>query len=208
MNLKSLKGPISDSQYQEINFFRKGGMGEIYSTIDLEAGIKKAIKIVPIQNDEEYGLLKTEFDISMSLRHKNVIKTEFFHEFQEAGVKYIYCVMPFYENGSLREFFLKQKEKLSIKESLKLLIEISEGLEYAHSKVIHRDLKPENILIGDNSELQICDFGLAKLIDAKTRTRTFKGSGTLPYMAPECWVFDSNTISMDIYSLGIIFMRF
>ena len=205
MNIKALKGETTDRQYQKIQFFRKGGMGEIYSAIDTVSGIKKAIKIVPIENDDELALLKSEFEIAKELKHENIIDTEFIDEFIHSGVKYIYCVMPFYDKGSLRELLNKQSEKLSLSESLKLMIDLAEGLAYAHKKVIHRDLKPENILLDSNSTLRICDFGLAKLIDVKTRTRTFKGSGTLPYMAPECWVYDSNTPLMDIYSLGIIF---
>jgi serine/threonine protein kinase len=205
MNIESLRGQISDTQYKEIHFFRKGGMGEIYSAIDSDSGLKKAIKIVPIENDEEFGLLQSEFDISTELVHKNIIDTEYYNEFNSAGVRYMYCVMPFNEMGSLRDLLKKQSDKFSLRDSLKLMSDLAEGLAYAHKKVVHRDLKPENILLDENSNLQICDFGLAKLIDAKTRTKTFKGSGTLPYMAPECWMFDSNTVLMDIYSLGIIF---
>lgn len=37
------------------------------------------------------------------------------------------------------------------------------GLKYIHSaNVIHRDLKPGNLLVNSNSELKICDFGLAR----------------------------------------------
>ncbi len=205
MNIQTLKGTKSDKQYQDINFFRRGGMGEIYSSLDNESGLKKAIKIVPVGNDEEYALLKSEFEIAESLKHQNIADTEYFGEFEQSGVKYIYSVMPFFEKGSLRDLLASQTSNLEIKTAIKYFIELAEGLDAAHKKVIHRDLKPENILIGNNSELKLCDFGLAKLIDVKTRTRTFKGSGTLPYMAPECWVFDSNTTSMDIYSLGIIF---
>ncbi|HLO52788.1 MAG TPA: serine/threonine-protein kinase [Saprospiraceae bacterium] len=205
MNIESLKGQIKEDQYKEVHFFRKGGMGEIYSAIDTETGLKKAIKVVPVENEEEFGLLKSEFEISKELVHKNIIDTEYFNEFINAGIRYIYCIMPFNEKGSLRDLLTNQVDKFSLRDSLKLMLDLAEGLAFAHKKVVHRDLKPENILLDSNSNLQICDFGLAKLIDAKTRTKTFKGSGTLPYMAPECWIFDSNTFSMDIYSLGIIF---
>lgn len=205
MIIQSLKGPLLDNQYQEITYFRKGGMGEIYTSYDITNNSKKAIKIVPIENEYEFQLLKTEFEISVQLKHKNIINTEYFDEFFAHDVKYIYSIMPFNEKGNLRNLLEKQTELISLNDSLKLMIDLTNGLEYAHQSIIHRDLKPENILVNDNLELQICDFGLAKLVNMKTRTKTFKGSGTMPYMAPECWMFDSNTIAMDIYSLGMIF---
>lgn len=205
MNIEHLRGHKANNQYQKIDFFRKGGMGEIYTATDMISGSKKAIKIVPIENEEEFKLLNSEFELASSLKHKNIVATEYFDEFESKNVKYIYCVMPFNNNGSLRDFLSSKNDIIDLKEAIKLMIGLANGLENAHQKVIHRDLKPENILLDENGNLQICDFGLAKLIDVKTRTRTFKGSGTLPYMAPECWMFDSNTKAMDIYSLGIIF---
>lgn len=205
MTVENLKGLNQENQYQNIIFFRKGGMGEIYTSDDVISNEKKAIKIVPIENEEEYNLLKSEFDVAISLNHKNIVNTEYFGEFEMSGVRYIYCAMDFNKNGNLRSFINKQNDFIEVNQAIKLMLDLSHGLEYAHETIVHRDLKPENILISDYNELQICDFGLAKLIDSKTRTRTFKGGGTLPYMSPECWMFDSNTVRMDIYSLGIIF---
>jgi len=205
MNIESLKGPKASKQYKDINFFRKGGMGEIYTAIDSDNNFDKAIKIIPIENDNEYNLLISEFELSITLKHKNIVPTEYFDEFEIKGVKYIYCVMPFNKLGSLRDFLNKQTSIIDLEKSINFMLDLANGLVEAHKIIIHRDLKPENILLDQSQNLQICDFGLAKLVDAKTRTQTFKGFGTLPYMAPECWMFDSNTSNMDIYSLGIIF---
>lgn len=205
MNIDFLKGPISETQYKEINYYRKGGMGEIYIAVDTITSEKRAIKLIQVSDDEEFQLLIEEFKISTSLKHENIIETYYFGEYTNKGVRFIYSVMNFNELGSLRDKLNSQSVQFEFSYALKLMLDIALGLEFAHSKVIHRDLKPENILIANNHALQICDFGLAKLVDAKTRSRSFKGSGTLPYMSPECWKFDSNTILMDIYSLGIIF---
>lgn len=69
---------------------------------------------------------------------------------------------------------------------------------------MHRDIKPENILVS-NDVLKITDFGLAKISSESTRTMSFKGYGTVAYIAPEAWNSDKNTIQMDIYSMGIVF---
>lgn len=42
------------------------------------------------------------------------------------------------------------------------------GLKFIHSaNIIHRDLKPANILLTEACDLKICDFGLARVIEAE-----------------------------------------
>jgi serine/threonine protein kinase len=50
------------------------------------------------------------------------------------------------------------------------------------NSILYRDLKPENILIDADGNCKIVDFGLAKKIDA--RTKTFSYCGSAEYMAP------------------------
>jgi serine/threonine protein kinase len=77
------------------------------------------------------------------------------------------------------------------------------GIAAINDKILHRDLKPDNVLfIGDIPK--ISDFGLAKLIGAATRSKTFKGGQHMYYMAPEGWLGEKNTIQIDMYSMGIV----
>jgi serine/threonine protein kinase len=51
------------------------------------------------------------------------------------------------EKGSLKNY-IKKNPQLDFDIKLKILTEISKGMEYLHFvKVIHRDLKPDNILL-------------------------------------------------------------
>ena len=62
------------------------------------------------------------------------------------------------------------QKKLSIRDRLKLFMQVCEGVQHAHQKaIIHRDLKPSNILVVevDGKPMpRIIDFGLAKAIAA------------------------------------------
>ena len=85
---------------------------------------------------------------------------------------------------SLREL-LNQRGKLNWKEAIEIILQIIDGLDYAHHMgIVHRDLKPENILLGYDGKWKISDWGLAKVLWKQSiSTNGFKG--TPLYAAPE-----------------------
>lgn len=207
MQFDCLSGPDTIDQYKQFAFFRRGGMGEVYTATDTVNRNKVAIKIISLDDENQMELLAEESKVSMSLIHPNIVRTFFFGQFCSNGKTFFYSVMEFLSNGNFRDIIKKQEQSIGLGHAVQYMFDLANGVFKAHSTIIHRDLKPENILVGNIGELKICDFGLARYIDLSTRTKTFKGWGTLPYMAPECWMMDQNTIAMDIYSLGIVYFE-
>ena len=99
--------------------------------------------------------------------------------------------------------------------SCQLFKEVLECVQYLHSlnpQIIHRDLKPNNVLIvkepTNGRYLKLCDFGLAKPIENKTRTHT-RSLGAEQFMAPEVRELNKDkktryNVKADVYSLGKI----
>ena len=200
MDIPKIKN--NDESFEDFTYFTRGGMGEIYKGIEKKSNTEIILKLIPIDDSSYENLLKTEVDVSLSFNHPNIVKTRHGGKIEIEGTQYFFMIQDFYKNGSLRKF-IKPNQSLDV--CFSQIMDILNGMKEISSKIVHRDLKPENILVDDDNHLRVSDFGLAKYIDEQTRTKSFKGAGTHPYMAPECWTNSTNTIAMDIYALGIIF---
>jgi len=120
-----------------------------------------------------------------------------------------YLVMPYYAKGNLRKLIQSSPGGLPEDMVARLLSEISNGLEVAHSRgVIHQDIKPENVLIGDNEEAVLADFGLCAIpLEVESVIQSGSGigaiAGTLEYMAPEVRNGGGATAVSDVFGVGI-----
>lgn len=188
-----------------------GGFGCVYKAIcDVDNNFYAVKTLMYSFSDETtVNSFKNEIKLSSKVTGKHVIHYLYAHDGDEYPELPPYIIMEYAEGGTLADQIDKRKKSNNpySKEELKnIYLQLTNGMKSINSKLVHRDIKPENILIC-NGVCKITDFGLAKIASESTRTMSFKGYGTLPYIAPEAWKSENNTIQMDIYSMGIVFYQ-
>lgn len=115
-----------------------------------------------------------------------------------------YLIAEYAANGSLRNRLKQQAPQfLPVHESLTILTQIGQALQYAHEQhIIHRDLKPENILFNVRGDVLLADFGIATMLGTASM-KYVSSAGTPRYMAPEQFKGNVSKES-DQYALGCI----
>ncbi|HBP8935686.1 TPA: serine/threonine protein kinase, partial [Escherichia coli] len=198
---------IDGKEYLVSKFLGQGGMGNVFLIEDKMNDSRFALKTLQyyIPDDNNHRSLINEWEKARKIFHKNTIRYYGFHD-GLSEPKTPYLLMEYANSGSLEQFLKNQNCFLDEDTCLEIFHQIINGMEAVNEVLIHRDIKPDNIFI-DNGIFKIADFGLAKIAEEKTRSKTFKGWGTEPYIAPEAYRAETNTIQMDMYSIGHVFYQ-
>jgi pentatricopeptide repeat protein len=196
--------------YQLIKELGRGGMGAVYLAERTDGSFRRqvAIKLIKRGMETEFILrrFRNERQVLAVLSHPNIAQL-YDGGTTENGSPYF--VMEYVEGEPLYKFC--DNRKLSIKERLKIFLDVCEAVHAAHKlKVVHRDLKPSNILVKTGGTPKLLDFGIAKLLDAELADNTIEPTATAmrmmtpEYASPEQVSGGEITPASDIYSLGVM----
>jgi eukaryotic-like serine/threonine-protein kinase len=221
----SFGGPTQSSQREQLQHalgtsyriereLGQGGMATVYLAEDLKHDRKVAVKVLRPELAAALGAdrFTREIRIAARLQHPHILPLLDSGEARarepDLSPSFLYYVMPFIDGQSLRDRISRQGE-LPVPEALRLLIEITDALAFAHAQgVVHRDIKPDNVLLSGRHAL-VMDFGVAKAVSEATGRHALTTAGvaigTPAYMAPEQATADPNVDHrVDIYAVGIL----
>lgn len=214
---KEMAGMTRIGPYLLTRKIAQGGMAELYLADYLrEDGFRKTVaikKVLPhlADNRDFIDMFIREARLAALLQHPNVVQIADFGKIQNA-----YFIAMEYVNGkNLAEIMGELKKGLPVDMAIFLILKISSGLHYSHSRkddktgkplnIIHRDISPQNILISMNGEVKLSDFGISKATSEPSLTQAGVIKGKLSYLSPEQALGQETTHQVDIYALGLVF---
>ncbi|NCB25656.1 MAG: serine/threonine protein kinase [Bacteroidia bacterium] len=124
------------------------------------------------------------------------------------GLDTLYVIEQRVDGEELRKR-LQRGELFTLKEAVDFL---EQGLVFIaqleKKSIVHRDIKPENIIVTVNGKVYFLDFGIARILDVPslTKTEALVGPHTPGYAAPEQFNNLKSDIDSrsDLFSIGVV----
>ena len=200
----TLVGRVLDGRYRIQERIARGGMATVYRAVDLRLDRPVAVKVMhpALAEDAEFvSRFTREAKAAARLSHPNVVAV--FDQGSDGGV--VFLVMEYVDGATLRDL-IRERGRLSPRQSLDVMAPVLSALEAAHSAgIVHRDIKPENVLISGDGRIKVADFGLARAIaDSNLTATTGLLIGTAAYLAPEQIEHGTADPRTDLYAAGIV----
>ncbi len=199
----------------------RGGMAEVWKASDTQLHRYVAIKVLHanLQTDPDFVTrFIREAQLVAALRHPNIVQIYDFHiagEGEADADTIAYMVMEYIKGQTLAQYLSSTSRQRNFPPAatlVGLLAPISLAIDYAHQQgTIHRDIKPANILLDQSNKIHhpmgepiLSDFGIAKVLGAKSQTISGAVSGTPLYISPEQVQDQPVSDRTDLYALGVV----
>jgi tetratricopeptide (TPR) repeat protein/tRNA A-37 threonylcarbamoyl transferase component Bud32 len=233
---EKLSVPQGRGNYQLLGEIARGGMGVVLRAHDGDLGRDVALKVLDKRLCERMDVVQRfveEAQIGGQLQHPGIVPV---YDLGLMADERPYFTMKLVKGRTLANLLAERETPNSKLGSLVDAFEsVCQTMAYAHSRgVIHRDLKPANIMVGAFGEVQVVDWGLAKVLQrggtadererqarsemtiletvrsdgSSTGSESMVGSvlGTPAYMPPEqaSGLVDRIDERSDVFALGAI----
>ncbi|GAB4296871.1 MAG: hypothetical protein Kow0090_12030 [Myxococcota bacterium] len=208
--------PQKFGPFDLLEIIGRGGMAEIYRSIDTRTGRELAVKrmLPEIAADENnIWMFLDEARTQAAFKHPNIVEI---YDWGEIEGQY-FISMEWVRGRDLARVKNRAKN-LGVKVSEDIIcyviIHVLNALDFIHSAtdaegnnmhIVHRDINPANIFISWEGDVKIGDFGIAKTVHLPTVTSEGAFRGTLGYMSPEQIRAETLDSRSDLYALGCVF---
>jgi serine/threonine protein kinase/tetratricopeptide (TPR) repeat protein len=197
-------GELLEGRFRIVREVGEGGMAIVYEAVDEKLGKRIAIKCAKAGFRTR---LTPEVRHATEISHPNVCKIFEIHTAETDRGEIDFITMELLDGPTLAER-LRQGPLPPI-DATAIANQLCLGLAEAHrNHVIHGDLKSNNIILThtpDGVRAVITDFGLARRSASQQPTVQSGELGGAPdYMAPELLTGEKQSVSSDIYALGVI----
>lgn len=198
-----MKGMVFAERYKLVDFIGQGGMSLVYRAVDVRTGHSVAVKILKSEYNSDKEFLERfqrEAQAASLMSHHNLVNL------LDVGVEsdYRYLVLE-YVNGNTLKDVIRQKGRLNYQTTIQITIRILSALQHAHDNgIIHRDIKPQNVLIHADGHVKVADFGIARMTNAFTISKSDTVVGSVHYSSPEQATGSVVEATSDLYSTGVV----
>ena len=167
-NSREMPPRDSDSRYRLDGEIARGGMGAILKGRDTDLGRDLAIKVLLDQHKDKPDVVQRfieEAQIGGQLQHPGIAPI---YELGQFADKRPFFAMKLVKGETLSKLLADRDVPTADRAKfIGIFEQICQTMAYAHSRgVIHRDLKPSNIMVGAFGEVQVMDWGLAKVLSS------------------------------------------